>query len=113
MSTISIENQPLTIINVFTVQPEKQQQMIDELVKITEYVMSKLPGFISANIHKSPDGTHVTNYAQWRSKEDLDNVFRNPTARAHMEVCKATALNMDFSVYQVVSIHSPSTEANN
>jgi hypothetical protein len=27
-----------------------------------------MPEFVSANIHKSVDGTRVANYAQWRSQ---------------------------------------------
>jgi heme-degrading monooxygenase HmoA len=39
--------------------------------------MSKQPGFIAANIHRSLDGTQVTNYAQWRSREAFEAMLRN------------------------------------
>ncbi len=47
--------------------PEQQQRLVDLLVEATEAVMKYQPGYVSANIHKSLDGTRVTNYAQWRS----------------------------------------------
>jgi hypothetical protein len=34
------------------------------LAEATEEVISRQPGYVSANIHWSLDGTRVTNYAQ-------------------------------------------------
>lgn len=83
--TTIAQDQPLvTLINVFKVAPENQQLLVDLLVDATEEVMCKIPGFISANIHKSLDGTRVTNYAQWRSVEDFRAIFQTPAATAHM-----------------------------
>ena len=67
MTKIAVDNNVVTLINVFTVRPEQQQLLVDLLVEATEAVMKYQPGFVSANIHKSLDGTRVTNYAQWRS----------------------------------------------
>ena len=58
----------VTLINVFTGAPEHQQRLVDLLVEATEEVMGGLAGFVSANLHKSLDGTRVTNYAQWASR---------------------------------------------
>ena len=66
MTRISRRDGVVTLINVFTVAPEDQQRLLGLLVEATESVMNKLPGFVSANLHKSLDGTKVTNYAQWR-----------------------------------------------
>jgi antibiotic biosynthesis monooxygenase (ABM) superfamily enzyme len=63
MATIAKDNDVVTLINVFTVEPGHQQRLVDVLVEATEAVMSKQPGFIAANIHRSLDGTRVTNYA--------------------------------------------------
>ncbi len=40
-----------TLINVFTVSPERQPQLVEILEEATEHVMRHLPGFRSANIH--------------------------------------------------------------
>ena len=53
--------------------------------------MKCLPGFVSANIHKSLDGTHVVNYGQWRSKEDFEAMLNNPEAAPHMKAAGAIA----------------------
>lgn len=84
LTSISKNAELVTLINVFAVEPENQQLLVDLLVEATEDVMCKLPGFISANIHKSLDGKWVTNYAQWRSVEDFKALFKNPDALSHM-----------------------------
>jgi antibiotic biosynthesis monooxygenase (ABM) superfamily enzyme len=81
---ISQDEDLVTLINVFKVKPENQQNLVDMLVEATEEVMEKLPGFISANIHKSLDGEWVTNYAQWKSVEHFRAIFQNSDALHHM-----------------------------
>lgn len=55
MTTIDNANQYSTLINVFTVTPEKQLKLVEHLKEATEAIMSKLPGYVSANIHISDD----------------------------------------------------------
>lgn len=91
MTTISKENKVVTLIKVFTVKSENQQRLVAVLIEATEKTMRQLPGFVSANIHRSFDGTRVVNYAQWRSREDFEALARNPEARPHMEAAAALA----------------------
>ena len=65
--------------------------------------MSKQEGFISANIHKSLDGTKVVNYAQWKSKEAFEKMLKNPRAIIHMNDVLSIA-KVDGSMYDVVFI---------
>jgi quinol monooxygenase YgiN len=85
VATISKDRKLMTLVNVFTVSPEKQNELVDLLVRATEETMQHLPGFISASIHRSVDGTKVVNYAQWRARADFDAMKENPKARPHME----------------------------
>jgi quinol monooxygenase YgiN len=91
MVTIRKGRDVLTLVNVFTVRPENQQKLVDMLVEATDKAMKKLPGFISASIHRSLDGTKVVNYAQWRSKTDFDAMRQNPAAQPHMAAVAAIA----------------------
>lgn len=84
MTEISPENKVYTLINVFTVDPDKQQQLADTLIETTEGWVKSLPGFVSASIHKSLDGTKVVNYAQWETKDGFDLMMSNPQVRARM-----------------------------
>ena len=91
MTAIDKDNKLITLINISTVEPAKQQQLVDLLIQATETSMRHLPGFISANIHRSLDGTKVANYAQWRSVEDFQAMQKNPAAKPHMEQVAALA----------------------
>jgi antibiotic biosynthesis monooxygenase (ABM) superfamily enzyme len=63
MPKIISERGIVTQINVFTVSPENQQAMVDLLIEAAKFA-SETPGWISASIHRSFDGTRVVNYAQ-------------------------------------------------
>jgi quinol monooxygenase YgiN len=63
MATIHADKQVITQINVFEVDPGNQDALT-ELLKEAIQRISGEPGWISASIHKSLDGTRVTNYAQ-------------------------------------------------
>ena len=102
MTTITTDKNLLTLINVFTVEPENQQRLVDIFVEAGE-AMSKKPGFISANIHKSLDGTRVINYVQWRSKEDLEAISNNTETTAHIDEIKKLAKG-NTSLYEVYAI---------
>ncbi|MDA3646454.1 antibiotic biosynthesis monooxygenase [Saccharopolyspora indica] len=105
MTRISTEAPIATLINVFTVQPDQQRALADLLAQATEEVMQHLPGFISANIHTSTDGTKVTNYAQWRSAEDFHAMLGNPVAREHMQRAAELAERYEPHLYTVESVH--------
>jgi quinol monooxygenase YgiN len=88
----TIEKRPLlTLINVFTVDPGQQNQLVALLTDATETTMKRLPGFISANIHRSLDGSRVVNYAQWENKAAFEAMRANPEAIPHMKAAAALA----------------------
>jgi quinol monooxygenase YgiN len=91
MVTIAAGRGMLTLINVFTVKPENQQPLVQLLIDATEQTMKHLPGFVSANIHKSHDGTKVVNYAQWRSQKDFQAMMQEPKVKPHMAAAAALA----------------------
>jgi len=71
VTTITPGRPICTMINTLTVKPGKQQELMAYLQEMTEKDVVSCPGFISANFHMSLDGTHIINYAQWRSLDDL------------------------------------------
>jgi quinol monooxygenase YgiN len=101
-ATIDKNNDIATLINVFTVEPSKQEKLVEMLTKTTEQLMVKQEGFISANIHKSLDGTKVVNYAQWKSKEAFEKMLNNPQAQTHMNDILEVAKTSDGNLYKVV-----------
>src|SRR6218665_155487 len=95
-----------TLINVFTVAPERQAELVRLLEEATEEVMRHLPGFISANIHRDLEGTRVANYAQWASREHFEAMLRNPRAQTHMRAAAALVEKFEPHLYEVVSTHA-------
>jgi quinol monooxygenase YgiN len=47
----------VTLINVFTVGPANQQRLFDVLIRATDGLVDRAPGFISSTLHRSIDGT--------------------------------------------------------
>ena len=105
MTTIEEHAELATLINVFTVAPERASELAQLLRVVTEEKMQFVPGFISANIHVSTDGTRVVNYAQWQSSEAYQAMFEDPSAREHMGVCAAIATSFEPHLYTVESVH--------
>lgn len=103
-TTIATDQPVATLINVFETDGGTQQRLVDLLVEATEQVMRHVPGFVSANIHASIDGTRVVNYAQWRTVEDFESMLRDPVAREHMAAAGALA-HAEPRMHAVVSVH--------
>lgn len=108
-TTIDPSANVVTLINVFETTPDKQDELIRLLDQATVEVMKRQPGFVSANIHRSLDGKHVANYAQWKSKEDFERMLKNPEALQHMGKANALAKATPM-LYQVASVHQSSGE---
>jgi heme-degrading monooxygenase HmoA len=104
-TTITAGAPVATLINVFTVRPERQQELVDLLTHATEEVMCHLPGFVAANIHASTDGTRVLNYAQWESADAFQAMLADSTAQVHMREAAAIAEAYDPHLYTVESVH--------
>jgi quinol monooxygenase YgiN len=100
VTTIAKGKDVVTLINVFTVEPANQQRLVELLVEATEKVMRKQPGYVSANFHRSLDGTRVANYAQWRTREDFEAMLRNPEVTPHMQEILSFATH-DVHLYEV------------
>ncbi|HET6151280.1 MAG TPA: antibiotic biosynthesis monooxygenase family protein [Polyangia bacterium] len=94
----------LTLINVFTVEPARQEELVALLATATEKAMRHRPGFISANIHRSLDQRHVANYAQWASREAFEAMMADPEAQRHMQAVSAMAQAAPV-LYEVASVH--------
>src|SRR6267143_3520623 len=78
MTTISANSDVMTLINMFTVEPANQRRLVELLTEATEVSVRRAPGFVSASLHRSTDGTKVTMYAQWRSIDDYQAMRQDP-----------------------------------
>jgi len=105
MTTIEQNSGYATLINVFTVDPDRAAELAALLHTATDDVMRHRPGFRSANIHLSTDGTRVVNYAQWDSAEAYRAMLEDPTTQQHMREAAALAISFDPHLYTVESVH--------
>jgi quinol monooxygenase YgiN len=110
MTTISPNRKLVTLINVFTVEPANQQQLVELLARATETSVRHASGFISASLHRSLDGTKVTMYAQWRSVEAYQAMRDNPAPLPYLQQALSIA-KFDPGMYEVVESYSaPASE---
>ena len=105
MTTISKDSKLLTMINIFTVEPTRQQELIELLTLATQSSVRYAPGVISSSLHRSLDGTKVTMYAQWHSVDDYQAMRNKATASPYLEQAVALA-KFEPRMYEVVETFS-------
>lgn len=84
----------------FRVKPENQQRLIELERKNVEIALEH-PDLISANFHRSLDGTRTANYGQWRSLDNFDALLKESKYEPVRNYWKGLAEN-EFHLYQVV-----------
>ncbi|MEV3872056.1 antibiotic biosynthesis monooxygenase family protein [Streptomyces sp. NPDC049906] len=94
-----------TLINVFTVPPERQQELLALLARATETTMKHQPGFLCANFHASRDGQRVINYAQWETEEHYWAMRADREAQVHMDEAATIATDVQPRLFTVASHH--------
>ena len=95
-----------TLINTFTVVPQRQDAVVKSLRDFTEQHARCLSGFVGASVHASLDGHRVVNYAQWESQDDLGAMMASAPAKAHLAEVGALAEHVEPVVYRVAYVGS-------
>ena len=104
---VTCDTDQVTLVNVFTVDPKRQIELVDALDDATSKIFVTVPGFISANLHTSLDGTRVINYAQWASEQQYTEALHRADVREHLAEATAIADKWDPTLVRVRSIHHP------
>ena len=71
-----------TFVNIFRCRPADQDEVVQINIEIVDDVARAFPGFISASVHRSADGTRVVNYLQWETAEHLAAMQRSAEFQA-------------------------------
>jgi quinol monooxygenase YgiN len=82
--------------------PSDQDEVARINVDIVERVASRFPGFISASVHRSIDGSVVINYLQWESAEHLAAMQRSSEFQA---IARRFAGLIEFEPHQCEVVH--------
>lgn len=98
---------PITLINVYNCRPERQPELMLALEGLT-HAARLLPGFLSARLHRSLNGKHVVNYAEWESVEHWRAMVRHPSVQNWMERVVALA-TFEPQVYAPAETYSPAS----
>jgi quinol monooxygenase YgiN len=61
-------------------QPDTQDEVLRLMTERARFMASQ-PGFVSASLHRSDDGSHVVNYVQWRNRDQLMAAHQSPEFR--------------------------------
>jgi len=101
-------DKPVTLINTFRVQPSEQQRLIELLTQATEHSVRNAPGFISARLHRSIDGTKVTMYSQWRNSRDYEAMRADPAPLPYLKEALKIA-TFEPGMYEVVQEFHPAS----
>ena len=100
MPVIRPHTSVVTQINVFTVPPERQRPLIEQLARAAT-VASEVDGWLSASLHRSLDGTRVVNYAQSVDEAAARQVIAHLTERGLIDA-NATYGTAHPGLYEVV-----------
>lgn len=90
-----VENKETIYIDLFEVEPENQQKVADILVQLTDQLIKKQPGYVSATIYQSTDGKKVINIGKWKSEDEFRAILKNK--EIYSTIMKAVALSKNFT----------------
>jgi quinol monooxygenase YgiN len=91
-----------TFINTFRCERSNQAEVMLINIDIVDQVASTFPGFISAAVHRSTDGTRVFNYLQWESADHLAAMQRSPEFQA---IARRFAGLIEFDPHECEVVH--------
>ena len=105
-ATIRADDQVITLVNVFTVEPAKLPSLLELLRDGTEAFFSKMPGFVSSSVLTARDGSRAINYSQWKSADDIAAFRKDPRFAPYIQqlLALAKAERMECDVAYVKSV---------
>ena len=95
----------VTQITTVKMRPDNQDEVL-KLMKERAKFMARQPGFVSASLHRSKDGSHVVNYVQWTDKERLAAAHHSPEFRKKWPKFGELVQDVEPALYDVVQIEA-------
>lgn len=94
----------ITLINVFTVTPEKQETAAIKIAEFYQTFVSNQPGFVAAEIQKSLDGIKVAAIARWESFEALATMQQNLEFQNLVKTVHRNIIHAEPHIYEEVAL---------
>jgi heme-degrading monooxygenase HmoA len=101
MPEIREANEIVTQITTVKLPPGNQQEVLDLMIERARF-MATQPGFISVNLHRSRDGSHVVNYIQWTDAAKLETAHHAPEFRKKWPRFGELTKTIEPGLYEVV-----------
>ncbi len=105
MTGIRQDSGIVTQITTVKLPPDHQDEVINLMIERSRF-MAKQPGFVSVNLHRSRDGSHLVNYIQWTSADKLRAAHHAPEFRKEWPRFGELASEIDPCLYDVVHIEA-------
>jgi heme-degrading monooxygenase HmoA len=105
MSEIRPNNGICTQITTVKLSPDNQDEVLN-LMKERAHFMATQPGFVSVNLHRSKDGSHVVNYVQWTSTDKLAAAHHSAEFRKKWPRFGELVKEADPCLYDVVHVEA-------
>jgi heme-degrading monooxygenase HmoA len=105
MSEISEGNGICTQITTVKLPPDNQDEILKLMVERARF-MAKQPGFVSVNLHRSKDGSHLVNYVQWMNADKLAAAHHSPEFRKQWPRFGELVREVEPCLYDVVHVEA-------
>jgi heme-degrading monooxygenase HmoA len=105
MSEIRPDNGICTQITTVKLSPDNQDEVL-KLMKERAHFMATQPGFVSVNLHRSKDGSHVVNYVQWTNADKLAAAHHSAEFRKKWPRFGELVKEADPCLYDVVHVEA-------
>jgi heme-degrading monooxygenase HmoA len=101
MPDIAKTNRVCTQITTVKLPPENQDEVLQMMIERAHFMASQ-PGFVSVNLHRSTDGSHVVNYIQWTSPDKLQAAHHSPEFRKKWPRFGELVQEVEPCIYEVI-----------
>jgi heme-degrading monooxygenase HmoA len=105
MTEIRENSGVVTQITTVKVPPDRQEDVINLMTERARF-MATQPGFVSINLHRSEDGSHVVNYIQWKDRKQLEAAHHSPEFRKKWPKFGELADEIEPCLYEVIHTQS-------
>ena len=105
MSEIAQSNGICTQITTVKLPAGNQDEVLNLMIERARF-MATQPGFVSVNLHRSKDGSHVVNYVQWTNADKLKAAHHSPEFRKKWPRFGELVKEAEPDLYEVVHVES-------
>jgi quinol monooxygenase YgiN len=109
MPEMQMTNSVVTQVTTVKTDPKNQSEAL-KLMKERARFMATQPGFVSITLHRSADNSHILNYVQWASREQLKAAHDAPEFRDKWPRFGELVQEAEPCLYEVVLVQDQKAE---